>query len=446
MRPGVKYFLFLALLLLWGCKENPPEPQNFFCVTCHQVALDAKHDFPCQRCHAGQTPAPSKEAAHKGLVTAPALPPYLEKTCGPCHRKEVTTLKKTRHFTLVGEINPVLKIFGLKSVDSVLALKEPTGVETLEDLVHDLLRRRCLRCHLFYEGDAYAETKRGRGCAACHLKYAAGELISHEFVRTPPDRLCLHCHYGNRVGFDYYGLFEHDYPYAFRSPLIEGEPPPRPWGVEYHEMNPDLHLKAGLACTDCHTGRELMAGAPGPRCQDCHPKLSPAYHKPSVLAGARCSACHAVWSFQDREYHLILHFDPDWEEWAEFYVQGSSEVEETFLLFFETGMAQARMRDKISGKVREGIWFLGFRARRFAEVPLGYDEKGRVSVLRPILDLHLSLAREDEIPFDNFYPEKLAKDPEKRFLPYAPHTIGAADYFRTQKVLRMIHDRSRGTK
>ena len=444
MQAEIKCLLFLLLIgLLLGCKEEPSAEKAFHCKDCHAHELDQAHAFSCRRCHGGKEPSTSAKEAHQGLIPSPALPPNLEKTCGSCHEKEAAALRKSPHFTLAGEINPVLLAFGLEPVESALELKEPERIDTLEDLVHDLLRRRCLRCHLFYQGDDYPETRRGRGCAACHLVYAEGELSSHRFVRTPPDRLCLHCHYGNRVGFDYYGLFEHDYPYPFRSPLIEGEPPPRPWGVEFHELTPDVHLEAGMPCLSCHRGGELMAGEAGPRCKDCHPRLSGPFHAAKVLSRARCSACHATWAFQDREYHLLLHFDPDWEDWAEFYVQGSSEVEEAVLTYLETGTARAIMRDKFSGRVRPGIWFLGFKERRFEDVPLGFDERGRVSVLRPLLDLHLGLVLEDEIPFEDVRPRTVLKDPRRRFLPYAPHTIGPADYFRSQKVMRMIEDGDR---
>jgi len=431
------------ILLLCACHPpHEPPPSSLNCRDCHELTLDEKHNLPCTRCHRGKEPATSKEDAHQGLLAAPAAPAVMEKTCGECHPQKIKELSRSPHLTLAGEINTVLAAFGLPPVSSPLSLKEPAEIHTLEELVHDLLRRRCLRCHLYYEGDTYAETRHGLGCAACHLPFGEGGMLSHTFLATPPDRNCLHCHYGNRVGFDYYGMFEHDYPYAFRSPLIGGELPPRPWGVEFHEMQPDVHLKAGMPCLACHRGPELMAGKGSPRCTDCHQGLKGPFHTASVLRKARCSACHATWAFQDRELHLLLHYDPDWEDWSEFYVQGSSEVEEAVITFFQTGEAKALMRDKFSGRTRAGIWFLGFKARRFENLPLGYDREGRVSVMRPLLTLHLSLVtEEEEVPFDDVQPALVVKDPGAGYLPYSPHTIGAADYFRTQKVL--IHERSR---
>ncbi len=430
------FFLFLGLL---GACKKQEAPRVFSCKDCHGLSLDERHNFPCTDCHQGKAEAFSASEAHEGLLSAPASPNLMAKTCGRCHPAQVRALEKSPHLTLKNKINTVLSAFGLPQVSSPLKLKEAEEIRTLEDLVHDLLRRRCLLCHLYYEGDSYAETRRGLGCAACHLPYGGGGLISHRFLGSPPDRNCLHCHYGNRIGFDYYGMFEHDYPYAFRSPLLEGDLPPRPWGVEFHELKPDIHLEAGMSCLACHTGKELMSGAPGPRCENCHRNLKGRFHTSKVLNRARCSACHATWAFGDRKTHLLLHYDPDWEDWSEFYVQGSSEVEEALLTYYETGEAKAQMKDKFSGRVRPGVWFLGFEARRFEKITLGYDKKGRVSVMRPLLDLHLSLVTaEEEVLFDSIRPPKTEKDPKACYLPYVPHTIGPADYFRTQKVLRML--------
>ncbi len=427
-------FLLLTLVLPGFAQKKPSQ---FTCVSCHPYELDEKHKLPCTRCHQGKSPAQNQKEAHQGLIRHPASPENYQKTCGTCHPKEIKKLSQSPHLTLKNMINGVLTAFGLKPVSSITELPSPQKIKTKADLVIDLLRRRCLRCHLYYQGDDYEETKRGLGCAACHLYFAQGEMKTHEFLKTPPDRLCLHCHYANKVGFDYYGMFEHDYPYQFRSPLIDGELPPRPWGVEFHEMSKDVHLKNGMPCMACHTGEELMAGGKRPSCLSCH-KLSEKdyYHRREVLAKARCSACHARFSFQDEGTYLMLQEDPDWDDWIEFYVQGSSEIEKLIATYYLKGEAKALMLDKISGKLRPGVWFKGFDSRRFEEIPLGFDENGKVSVMRPVLDLHLSYVDAyDEVVFDDLTPDKT-----KVYRAYSPHTIGRADYFRTQKVLKMIYE------
>ncbi|AEH44980.1 hypothetical protein Thein_1109 [Thermodesulfatator indicus DSM 15286] len=438
----MRFLILLFLIVLFGCQAKESKPVLRSCKDCHHYELDEKHHFACTKCHQGRSSAATAKEAHQGLIASPASPSNWGRACGSCHAEKIKEMERSPHFTLVGVINPVLKAFDLPAVSSINGLPEPEKIKNRADLVYDLLRRRCLRCHLFYKGDDYPETRRGTGCAACHLLYGNGKLMDHTFIKTTPDRLCLHCHYGNRVGFDYYGLFEHDYPYAFRSPLIDGDLPPRPWGVEFHEMAQDVHLKAGLSCLSCHTGKELMAGGKGPACTDCHEldHKSP-FHAKEVLAKVRCSACHAKFSFQDRGYYLMLQYDPDWEDWAEFYVQGSSEVENFIVRSAQGDELEPSMLDKISGKPRPGIWFLGFKERRFEDLPLGRDKTGKISIMRPLLDLHLSFVDEyGEVIFDNLTPYAVKKDPQKVYLPYSPHTIGQADYFRAQKILEMLHE------
>ncbi len=447
------FVLFSILIIFYGCSSSSKDSKGSVpkrCSECHQVVLDKYHRFSCIRCHKGKSPALTKERAHSGIIYAPASPKYMEYICGPCHKKEINLLKKSLHFTLAGEVNLVREIFGLPQIIDAVHLPAPDNITTTEDLVSDLLRRRCLRCHLFYHGDDYPETRHGLGCSACHLFFENGRLRNHEFVKKPPDQLCLHCHYGNHVGWDYYGLFEHDYPYQFRSPLIEGNPPPRPWGIDFHELSPDIHLKHGMSCLACHKKEEIMGDGKRYRkeiqaikvqCIDCHKVIDPRspYHHPKVISRARCSACHAVWSFQDKGFYLILQDDPDWDDWSEFMVQGCSEIEKELISYLTTGQAVAQMSDKFSGKVRQGMWFLAFGWRKFEKVPLGFDEKGRVSVIRPILDIHLSYVNaQDKVIFDDYRPSWLVKNPKMAYRAYSPHTIGRGDTFRSQQVLKML--------
>ncbi len=449
-----KLFLFFLIFVFFvGCSGSSEDSQNLSlkeCSQCHHVVLDKHHRFSCPRCHKGKSPATTKEKAHSGLIYTPASPKYMEYICGSCHKKEVKFLKNSLHFTLAGEVNLVRGIFGLSSIKDASHLPISENITTIEDLVSDLLRRRCLRCHLFYPGDDYPETRHGLGCSACHLFFENGKSRSHKFIKTPPDQLCLHCHYGNHVGWDYYGLFEHDYPYQFRSPLIEGNPPSRPWGIDFHELSPDIHLRHGMSCLACHKKEEIMgdgnrysreAQAIKVKCLDCHKIVNSRlpYHHPKVISHAKCSACHAVWSFQDQGIYLILQEDPDWDDWAEFMVQGSSEIEKEIISYLTTGQAIAKMCDKFDGTPRKGVWFLAFGWRRFEKVPLGFDEKGRVSVIRPILDLHLSYVKsQDKVIFDNYRPQLIVKDPKMAYMPYSPHTIGRGDTFRSQQVLKML--------
>ena len=424
---GMRVPALVLLLLVLAAKTALPSG----CLKCHEVKLDPRHNFPCTRCHGGNAASKEKEAAHRGLIVRPAHPENWDRACGSCHAREIRALKKSPHYTLAPAVNAVLSAFGLPRVESLLELPEPSTIKGPADLVYDLLRRRCLKCHLFYPGENYPEARRGTGCAACHLPYAGGKLMDHRFQK-PTSRNCLHCHYGNRVGWDYYGFFAHDLPYAFRTPLVEGKFPPRPWGIEFHEMTPDVHARRGLACIDCHGQAELMEGRVGKSCLSCHRKVAGRrpFHTRRVLSRVRCVSCHAVWMARDKGLYFTLYDAPDFEEWQELFVQEDAEIEGLFRDFFSGKTPRPFTTDKLSGRERRGVWLLTLRHRTFEKVKLGLDARGRVSPMRPILDLHLGYVNaEDEVLVEDLHPRGRVE------LPVVPHTVGPGDTFRSLRIL-----------
>ena len=159
------------------------------------------------------------------------------------------------HFTLAREVNLVRKAFGAK--ETLSGLTQIPVADAPKDplqLADDLLRRRCLRCHPYSSGDPYPYVNHGTGCAVCHLDFTDGAPTSHTFLATPGDKQCLQCHYGNWVGADYYGRFEHDFNTEYRTPYTTKESFTRPYGVEYHQLAPDIHQQKGMICVDCHSG------------------------------------------------------------------------------------------------------------------------------------------------------------------------------------------------
>lgn len=440
------------------------------CTDCHPFTVDARHAFGCTACHGGQDGA-SREEAHTGLVAAPAHPDSMMENCGGCHAAQVDSARHSLHFTLKKEVNAVRRVFGAdEPLDSLVDIPIHEETTTVLDLADDMLRRRCLRCHVYSSGDVYPGTVRGTGCAACHLEYRGGALVSHAFVKSPPDSQCLHCHYGNQVGADYYGRFEHDFGNEFRTPYRTDDVYPRPYGVEFHQLAPDIHQQKGMACIDCHSGAELMGGtgtpAAGITCAGCHdwkpgerlpldtlrvdkgtlalttklggqlltvPQLR---HEAHRLYGreAACTVCHAQWIFNDKGTHLILYEAEDYDPWENLIVQGSYEVEKqlrTNLYGEGKGFEVPFMRDKITGEPYLGIWFKGYELRRWEEILVGRDTDGRLKVFRPILDLHLSSVDVDEnVVFDSVG----AVDPRQGLRPYTPHTIGRAGQFYRQRL------------
>ncbi len=226
-----------------------------------------------------------------------------------------------------------------------------------------MLLRRCLRCHVYSSGDTYPLTRRGTGCAACHLHFIDGKLDNHKFIGLPGDEQCLSCHYANFVGADFYGRYEHDFNWEYRTPYVTREEYIRAYGSEYHDLVPDIHQQRGLSCIDCHSGHMLMGDDQKEinSCSSCHdwnekrrespsrqhhhrgrpyrfngatyrqrapyPQLSHPAHR-QYGEQVSCQVCHAQWSFNDSTTHLLRSDTDDYDPWERLTVQSSSEVEQ----------------------------------------------------------------------------------------------------------------------
>lgn len=470
------YLLFLCvsvLLCVSGCTEEKQPAST--CLTCHEAMVDSSHQMmTCTDCHKGNDKATEVADAHQSFVAQPSHPDNMQAICAECHQTQVNTLPHSLHYTQKNLVNLVRTSFGAKKdVSSLLAIPVSNPPQNSLELSEDLLRRRCLRCHLFSSGDDYSATKHGTGCAACHLTYEAGKLSSHTFTATPQDKACLSCHYGNRVGFDYHGRFEHDFNHEYRTPYNAADTTDRPYGVDYHDLAADIHQQRGMVCIDCH-GAELMQkegpqspqGAPktdSRSCISCHdaalltidmpagvtstskgfsftsksgsahplPVMShPAHDHYQAVA---CQVCHAQWSFNDTEIHLLRSDLDEYDAWARLTVQGSSEVEMLLEhnLNYDNEELPPEMSDKISGDMRLGIWYKGFLMRRWEGPLLGRAANGTIQVVRPKLKLTLSwIDEDDEVRFDSI--PSLAPDEGMR--PYTPHTTGPAGIFYEQRL------------
>jgi hypothetical protein len=458
-----------------GCDQSPETPQQEIidieldenigsikgCSDCHPYTLDSNHNFACTICHNGNPAADSEESAHQQITSHPSSPANMEKFCGGCHKDLVTHINKSKHFTLHDEINLVRDSFGAsEEINTPQFLANSDQPSQILDLVDDMLRRRCLRCHVYSAGDQYSAVSHGTGCAACHLKFSAGSLVSHEFIKSPDDQICLSCHYGNYVGADYYGLYEHDFNWEYHTPFNVNSSEALPYGVNYHNLRPDIHQLAGLACIDCHSGSEIMSESSQPiSCLSCHFLAKESGYKSSYLKESNnapptlltkitnrsipvpqikedhsspnisCQVCHAQWSFADYGTHLLrLDYD-DYDSWLALTKQGSSEIEQflEYNLFYDNDEIEPLMTDKFSGEQKPGIWLKGFEQRRWEDIPTCKDENGTLQVCRPILNLHLSYVNQDgELIFDAVP----ADAPNSGMRPYAPHTIGKAGAFK----------------
>ncbi|SNZ03330.1 Cytochrome c554 and c-prime [Persephonella hydrogeniphila] len=173
--------------------------------------------------------------------------------------------------------------------------------------VYTYLRQECLRCHTGVKGRSKRGDYRGLGCSSCHIPYSnegfyegndptipkdeRGHMLVHTIQGTRdakvkingieysgiPVETCTTCHdRGKRIGTSFQGLMET----AYFSPFLEdGSPQPKLHTKHYIHLKPDIHLKKGMVCQDCHTSIDVHSDgtltgttlAPVEiECQDCH--------------------------------------------------------------------------------------------------------------------------------------------------------------------------------
>ena len=472
-------FLFVLFLFLTftGCSsDKKADKVGGSCINCHRVKLDKAHTFSCSRCHGGDDTAESAEEAHESLIHHPAHPDQAQRACSPCHTELVNRVTGNSHYLLPSYTSMVID-------DNQEHPSQPAQIRSFAapakgtELLQDALKRKCMRCHVYHSGDEFPMTQRATGCGACHLEYYDGTMVSHRFMRYPKDTACLSCHYGNRVGFDYYGRFEHDFNEEYRTPYTTREEFFRPYGVEYHSLEPDIHQKAGLVCIDCHHQPQMMGDAGEvAECQSCHDRNYPLDSTPGVSRDTTdnyvyvsqatgksftlplmnnpahlefqnrvsCQACHAQWSFDDRQTHL-LRIDHDYlDELERLTLDGDFHTYRVLFsnIDFDSQSLEISTEDYFSGESLPGIWVQGYLERRWEKLNLVYKDDGIIHVSRPMLDLYLSwIDSEETVRFDNFQPfeEKATQRP------YIPHTIGHADAFFRQRLFPLFNDPERSS-
>ncbi len=183
------------------------------------------------------------------------------------------------------------------------------------------------------------------GCADCH-----GD-DPHRAGR-PGNEACLRCHRGYSVGWEYEGRApREDHARYRRGATDHGEP--------FLRMLPDVHFERGIACAGCHTMSSLQEGKRvGKSCRECH---SPSASSPEhAIAGhlekMTCAACHAAWAAQEYGTFLVR--------------PGTEEQKEAF-----------------SPLPAWGPWRKSAHLKRQDSPPLGLDQKGLVSPVRPFFTL-----------------------------------------------------------
>lgn len=318
---------------------NASQERDAGCMSCHE-GIEEMHPWPkitCTQCHGGDGQALTKEKAHvlpsKTIPNDERVLPLdydlkflrflnptdlrvAHETCGNCHERAVSDVKKSLHGTTAGHLsdgyfengvvpkkttrfslfpiadeNAKENIASAEPGVSVYAKLDPVptpsvrkGKETFATHYSDLPRKACMQCHLWSEGRAVRGRLgmdgdyRAEGCAACHVAYSEeglsqsqdksanrmepGHPLLHRLQKAPSTDTCVRCHYGDAsIGISFRGLAQ----------LVPGQPAgPQVAGTTAKRMNgtyylsdpkivpPDVHHEKGMHCIDCHTVNDTM--------------------------------------------------------------------------------------------------------------------------------------------------------------------------------------------
>lgn len=264
----------------------------------------------------------------------------------------------------------------------------------------------CTGCHAGYDGifDQAMTTRRAEknfaaecfgktdpaffanNCGSCHvsdcLDCHGGN--GHSITKATQEE-CLACHKGYFVGREYLGQApREDHPRYQRGAKFLGE--------TSLKMRPDLHAEIGLQCMDCHSMQSLIAGHKASKgCDDCH-QANPQVLEHSIAAhmdGMECYACHAAWAPQ---------------EYGTFYLRigGDKELANSF---------------KVDPAEAVGDYLVRAYLRQQHAPPLGVNERGRISPIRPQFIAYSSDLRPDGDPKEE---NRLLSAQWKAFF---PHTV-----------------------
>ena len=416
------------------------------CRGCHPNVMLKNHRYRCIVCHKGDDRAGSQKEAHKGIIYSPSSFRGAEVACAMCHKEAVKAMEGSSHYTLKNEINKIWRaFFPMEDELTVFDLMKDESTMTLKGLILDLMRRRCVVCHVYSRGEGYPGAMRRLGCGACHIGREGGYGV-HYIKGQVDDRRCLSCHYANFVGWDYYGRFEKDIVETHQAPYRSGQRNKRDYGVQWLSMAQDIHFKLGYGCTVCHKKWGCSGHQEGIKdltCTSCHKEeklFKNPVHTPRVIENASCAVCHAVWSFEDRQRSLVRQDIENYWAWYELRFQGIKEIESLLSDAYSMDLSSFPppvMSNPFTGKLEQGIWYESFLERRFWPVTIKRWHNDRYYVMRPLLDLRIYYVDGDGMCIvDDMKPVNALND--GGYIPYMPHTIGRADLFRTIEILGQI--------
>src|SRR5665647_830746 len=130
---------------------------------------------------AAPQPSPERACAQQGLICSPPDFTHPAYACSRCHGEQNHWVKRALMATASGIINQTRFLWGAQEDAgpryAAAAIETLQLLPTFEDsgaLVDDLLRRRCLRCHLGASGPISSGgppdgALDGAACVACHV-------------------------------------------------------------------------------------------------------------------------------------------------------------------------------------------------------------------------------------------------------------------------------------
>jgi len=341
--------------------------------------------------------------------------------CATCHPKEAKNCKKSLHYTLKNAINITRVAWGIKDSNvTIQTLPLPkTDIKDTKDLVDDFLRRKCLKCHLGNRTSGEKGMKRGKDCLACHTPHQKKGSCQRGKISM---NICLSCHNKEFVGGDYLGLFPKDYDKSYRAPLTkDGRYPPKKYGIDFHHLSSDIHFKLGMSCVDCHK-KDDMQGIKKTSCKDCHKSLTPKNHT-SYHKKLACSTCHSSWNNNSYELSVFRDDTSDYKKWKNLTLQ-----EDGYLTNFLNRALKSKrkippkMPDWVSHEFKDGIWYSGYRYKRWEHFNLVNSSDGRIMIARPLFQYRISYRdKSGKMVLDDV--SRVEGKKIEVWLPYSPHTI-----------------------
>jgi hypothetical protein len=476
--------IILSFIVLFFISHSVHSEDFKNCTSCHKVEkIDSVHKMSCIECHV--LPQNRKNIySHKVIIKNPSSFKYVNTLCAKCHKNEIENIQNSLHGTLSSAIN--ITRFAWHAQDTpqpIYAIKKNKNLKAIplskkfikkpSDLADDLLRRKCLRCHLMQNNYTTTGTHRSTGCATCHMqyepngRYTGNDIVIfnkfgyskiHKMYKHPKISSCLSCHNNEFVGTDYAGMFPKDYNKSFRSPILKsGYFKPRIYGIGQHHLISDIHYRKGLTCIDCHKKNDVMGNgkiyenelkAIKVKCSSCHgsynKKPSPnfikirdkqciftsskgieykvkTYNKSSIAhkyhRNVACSACHAAWQTENYQLNLYLDETKNYKMWKNLTNQEDPYLEQFLKEALKNGNRKPLMPDYITNKLKNGVWYSGWLARRWSYFTLAKSDDGLYRILRPIFQYRLTYKNENgKIVFNDI-------DNMSVSIPYSPHTI-----------------------